>query len=73
MIQHEKPELEVQKSQLLKQEEELKIELAKLEEALLEVRKILSTKYNIKINNTQYMKEINVFKHLKYTIQENTF
>ena len=73
MIQHEKPELEVQKSQLLKQEEELKIELAKLEEALLEVRKILSTKYNIKINNTHYMKEINVFKHLKYTIQENTF
>ena len=38
VIQHEKPELEVQKSQLLKQEEELKIELAKLEEALLEVR-----------------------------------
>ena len=36
-IQHEKPELEVEKSKLLKQEEELKIELAKLEDALLEV------------------------------------
>ena len=36
-IQHEKPELEVEKSKLLKQEEELKIELAKLEESLLEV------------------------------------
>ncbi len=39
VIQHEKPELEVQKSKLLKQEEELKIELAKLEDALLEVTK----------------------------------
>ena len=36
-IQHEKPELEIEKSKLLKQEEELKIELAKLEDALLEV------------------------------------
>ena len=45
VIQHEKPELEVQKSQLLKQEEELKIELAKLEEALLEVRYSISHAY----------------------------
>jgi len=37
-IQHEKPELEVRKTQLLRKEEELKIELAKLEDQLLEVR-----------------------------------
>jgi len=36
-IQHEKPELEEKKTTLLKQEEDLKIELAKLEESLLEV------------------------------------
>lgn len=36
-IQNEKPELEVRKTQLLKQEEDLKIQLAKLEESLLEV------------------------------------
>ena len=36
-IQHEKPELEVRKTELLKTEEDLKIELAKLEESLLEV------------------------------------
>jgi dynein heavy chain 2 len=37
-IQHEKPELEEKKTSLLKQEEDLKIELAKLEESLLEVK-----------------------------------
>ena len=36
-IQNEKPELEVRKTELLKQEEDLNIELAKLEDALLEV------------------------------------
>lgn len=36
-IQNEKPELEVRKTDLLKQEEDLKIQLAKLEESLLEV------------------------------------
>ena len=36
-LQNEKPELEVRKTELLKQEEELKIQLAKLEESLLEV------------------------------------
>jgi dynein heavy chain 2 len=36
-IQHEKPELEVRKTELLRKEEELKIELAKLEDRLLEV------------------------------------
>lgn len=36
-IQHEKPELEVRKTELLKQEEDLKIQLATLEDMLLEV------------------------------------
>lgn len=36
-IQHEKPEIEVRKTELLKQEEDLKIQLDKLEESLLEV------------------------------------
>lgn len=38
-IQHEKPQLEVQKTELLRKEEELKVQLAELEESLLEVRK----------------------------------
>ena len=37
-IQHEKPELEVKKTELLKKEEDLKVQLAELEESLLEVR-----------------------------------
>ncbi len=40
-IQHEKPELEIRKTELLRKEEELKIELAKLEDQLLEVNIIL--------------------------------
>lgn len=36
-IQHEKPELEVRKTELLKTEEDLKIQLAQLEDSLLEV------------------------------------
>jgi dynein heavy chain 2, cytosolic len=36
-LQNEKPELEVRKTELLKQEEDLKIQLAKLEESLLQV------------------------------------
>lgn len=36
-LQSEKPELEVRKTELLKQEEDLKIQLAKLEESLLQV------------------------------------
>lgn len=37
-IQHEKPDLEEQKTKLLQQEEDKKIQLAKLEESLLEVK-----------------------------------
>lgn len=36
-IQHEKPDLEEQKTKLLQQEEDKKIQLARLEESLLEV------------------------------------
>jgi len=36
-IQHEKPELEQRKTELLREEENLKIKLAKLEDSLLEV------------------------------------
>ena len=44
-IQHEKPQLEVQKTELLRKEEELKVQLADLEESLLEVRKNNYKKY----------------------------
>jgi len=37
-IQHEKPDLEEEKTKLLQQEEAKKIEIAKLEESLLEVK-----------------------------------
>ena len=40
-IQHEKPQLEVQKTELLRKEEELKVQLAELEDSLLEVRTTL--------------------------------
>ncbi len=40
-IQHEKPQLEVQKTELLRKEEELKVQLAVLEESLLEVCTII--------------------------------
>lgn len=36
-LQNEKPELEIRKTEMLKQGEDLKIELAKIEQALLEV------------------------------------
>lgn len=39
-IQHEKPDLEEQKTKLLQQEEDKKIQLAKLEDSLLEVKQI---------------------------------
>ncbi len=42
-IQLEKPELEVKKTELLRKEEELKVQLAGLEETLLEVNIFLSS------------------------------
>ena len=46
-IQHEKPQLEVQKTELLRKEEELKVQLAELEESLLEVRDMHYNQDNI--------------------------
>jgi hypothetical protein len=48
-LQSEKPELEVRKTELLKQEEDLKIQLAKLEESLLQVD-ILRVNFMQKLN-----------------------
>lgn len=41
-IQQEKPELEIEKTRLLQQEEDKKIQLAQLEESLLEVHTLES-------------------------------
>ena len=49
-IQHEKPQLEVQKTELLRKEEELKVQLAELEESLLEVRIIQHNQEDINLN-----------------------
>ena len=46
-IQHEKPQLEVQKTELLRKEEELKVQLAELEESLLEVRILVKQYYTL--------------------------
>ena len=51
-IQHEKPQLEVQKTELLRKEEELKVQLAELEESLLEVRFIYHTPLSTKALST---------------------
>lgn len=49
-LQNEKPELEVRKTELLKQEEDLKIQLAKLEESLLQVDYSLNSCYSYFFN-----------------------
>ena len=46
-IQHEKPQLEVQKTELLRKEEELKVQLAELEESLLEVSTAIQYFYTL--------------------------
>ena len=59
-LQNEKPELEIRKTEMLKQGEDLKIELAKIEQALLEVFKTIITtiiidhKSNSNNNNNDY-------------------
>ena len=67
-IQHEKPELEVRKTDLLKQEEELKIQLAKLEESLLQ--ELASAKGNI-LENKELLESLNKTKHSSMTISES--
>ena len=56
-IQHEKPELEVRKTELLKQEEDLKIQLAQLEESLLEVKMM---EYLVHFVSTVYANQVGI-------------
>ena len=44
-IQNEKPDLEHRKTELLREQEELKIKLAKLEDSLLEVSEIIQLNF----------------------------
>ena len=53
-IQHEKPQLEVQKTELLRKEEELKVQLAELEESLLEVETTKIYKTYLRWPNTVF-------------------
>lgn len=48
-IQHEKPDLEEQKTKLLQQEEDKKIQLAKLEGSLLEVKYVEATSFTARV------------------------
>ncbi|KAK7489861.1 hypothetical protein BaRGS_00018883, partial [Batillaria attramentaria] len=67
-IQHEKPELEVRKTDLLKQEEDLKIQLAKLEESLLE--ELANATGNI-LENKELLDSLNKTKASSITISES--
>ncbi|XP_076467409.1 LOW QUALITY PROTEIN: cytoplasmic dynein 2 heavy chain 1-like [Babylonia areolata] len=67
-IQHEKPELEVRKTDLLKQEEDLKIQLAQLEDSLLE--ELASAKGNI-LENKELLDSLNKTKASSITISDS--
>ncbi|XP_071951365.1 cytoplasmic dynein 2 heavy chain 1-like isoform X2 [Antedon mediterranea] len=67
-IQHEKPELEVRKTELLKQEEDLKIQLAKLEETLLET--LAQAEGNI-LENKNLLDSLNKTKESSQTISNS--
>ncbi|KAK6172722.1 hypothetical protein SNE40_016326 [Patella caerulea] len=67
-IQHEKPELEVKKTDLLKQEEDLKIQLAKLEDSLLE--ELANAKGNI-LENKELLDSLNMTKASSITISDS--
>ncbi|GAB1603232.1 cytoplasmic dynein 2 heavy chain 1-like isoform X1, partial [Argonauta hians] len=67
-IQHEKPELELRKTQLLQQEEELKIQLATLEESLLE--ELANAKGNI-LENKELLASLNKMKASSNTVTES--
>ncbi|ESO93665.1 hypothetical protein LOTGIDRAFT_209197 [Lottia gigantea] len=67
-IQHEKPELEVKKTDLLKQEEDLKIKLAKLEDSLLE--ELANAKGNI-LENKELLDSLNMTKASSITISDS--
>lgn len=67
-IQHEKPELEKQKGDLLKREEDLQLELSKLEERLL--NDLADSQGNL-LENTKLIKSLNEVKVQSSTIQES--
>ncbi|XP_074649972.1 cytoplasmic dynein 2 heavy chain 1-like [Tubulanus polymorphus] len=67
-IQNEKPELEVRKTELLKQEEDLKIQLAQMEESLLE--ELANAQGNI-LDNKELIESLNKTKVSSITISES--
>ncbi|NXK72907.1 DYHC2 protein, partial [Amazona guildingii] len=67
-IQHEKPDLEEQKTKLLQQEEDKKIQLAKLEESLLET---LATYQGNILENKDLIESLNQTKASSALIQES--
>ncbi|KAG8584671.1 hypothetical protein GDO81_004716 [Engystomops pustulosus] len=67
-IQHEKPDLEEQKTKLLQQEEDKKIQLAKLEESLLET---LATSQGNLLDNKDLISSLNQTKASSALIQES--
>ncbi|MGH0159576.1 UNVERIFIED_CONTAM: hypothetical protein FKN15_075087 [Acipenser sinensis] len=67
-IQHEKPDLETQKTKLLQQEEDKKIQLAKLEESLLET---LATSQGNILENKNLIESLNKTKASSALIQES--
>ncbi|XP_018422828.1 PREDICTED: cytoplasmic dynein 2 heavy chain 1 [Nanorana parkeri] len=67
-IQHEKPDLEEQKTKLLQQEEDKKIQLAKLEESLLET---LATSHGNMLDNKELINSLNQTKASSALIQES--
>uniref|UniRef100_W5MJK1 Cytoplasmic dynein 2 heavy chain 1 n=1 Tax=Lepisosteus oculatus TaxID=7918 RepID=W5MJK1_LEPOC len=67
-IQHEKPDLETQKTKLLQQEEDKKIQLAKLEESLLET---LATAQGNILENKILIESLNKTKASSALIQES--
>ncbi|XP_023565248.1 cytoplasmic dynein 2 heavy chain 1 [Octodon degus] len=67
-IQHEKPDLEEQKTKLLQQEEDKKIQLAKLEESLLEA---LATSQGNILENKELIESLNQTKASSALIQDS--
>ena len=67
-LQHEKPELEQRKSELLKKEEELKVQLEGLEESLLQ--ELATAEGNI-LENKALLESLNLTKTKSLTISES--
>lgn len=67
-IQHEKPELESKKTELLRTEEDFKIQLSKLEDSLLE--ELATAKGNI-LENKELLESLNKTKESSATIEKS--